>query len=121
MKNFTKKTISVFCAAVMMLTCIVPAFETSAATYTIGIIDEDKNTITDSIITLEESKNIKCSVVYIDCAQPNGSEIVWSSANGMIASVDDDGTIRARDSSQQALVQLWIDSDIKSIRGAGPQ
>ncbi len=120
MKFTVKKAVSIICALIMILLCVVPALESMAVSYTIGIRDGDNNSVTDTVIQLMESKNTKCSVEYIDCSQPNGSEIVWDSSNGMIASVDQDGTIRARDSSKQALVQLWIDSDVKSIRGAGP-
>lgn len=120
MKKSARKAVSVLCAAVMMITLLVPAFEASAVSYAIGIRDDNNQSITGTVVQLEESKNIKCSVEFIDCSQPNGSEITWSSSNGLIASVDDDGTIRGRDSSRQAIVQLWIDADVKSIRGAGP-
>ncbi|MBQ7596533.1 MAG: Ig-like domain-containing protein [Clostridia bacterium] len=120
MKRTAVKLISILCTAAMIVTCLVPAFECMAVSYTIGIRDGDNNPVTDSVIQLAESKNTKCTVEYIDCSQPNGSEIVWETSNGMIASVDPDGTVRGRDSSRQALVQLWIDADVKSIRGAGP-
>ncbi|MBQ9553308.1 MAG: Ig-like domain-containing protein [Clostridia bacterium] len=120
MRNVGKKLCSVICAVALLLTCAVPGFQSSAVAYTIGILDANGNDITGSTITLEEAKNTKCSVTYIDCSEPNGSQICWHSSTGLIASVDEDGTIRARDSSRQARVQLWIDNDVKSIRGAGP-
>ena len=120
MRNSFKRICSVVCAAALLLTGVLPALESFAVSYTIGILDGDGNDVTGAVMTLAESKNTKCSVAFIDCSEPNGSEITWSSSNGLIASVDADGTVRARDSSRQALVQLWIDSDVKSIRGAGP-
>lgn len=120
MRNVGKKLCSVICSAALLLTCVIPGLQGFAAAYTIGILDADGNDVTGTTITLEEAKNIKCSVTYIDCSEPNGSEIRWHSSTGLIASVDEDGTIRARDSSRQARVQLWIDNDVKSIRGAGP-
>ena len=115
-----KKLCSVVCAAALLLSCAVPGLQSFAATYTIAILDENGSDVTGTTITLEEAKNTKCSVAYIDCSEPNGSQIRWHSSTGLIASVDEDGTIRARDSSRQARVQLWIDNDVKSIRGAGP-
>ena len=120
MRYSMKKLCSVLCVAALLLTSVVPALQSFAVSYTIGILDGDGHDVTGTALTLAESKNTKCSVMFLDCAEPNGAEITWSSSNGLIASVDADGTVRARDSSRQALVQLWIDSDVKSIRGAGP-
>lgn len=120
MRNNSKKLCSVICAVALLLTGVLPGLQSSAAAYTIGILDENGHDITGTTVTLEEAKNIKCSVAFIDCSQPNGSEVRWRSATNLIASVDEDGTVRARDCSRQARVQLWIDNDVKSIRGAGP-
>lgn len=119
MRKFGKRLCSEICVIALLLTCVVPGLQSFSADYAIGILDENGGDVTGTVITLEEAKNTKCSVTYIDCSAPNGSEIRWSSVAGLIASVDEDGTIRARDSSRQARLQYWIDSDVKSIRGVG--
>lgn len=119
MRKFGKKLCSEICVIALLLGCVAPALQGFSADYTIGIIDENGADVTGGVLTLEEAKNNKCSVTYVDCSAPNGSEIRWSSDAGLIASVDEDGTIRARDSSRQARLQFWIDSDVKSIRGVG--
>lgn len=120
MKRKTIKFLSIFLSAVVMITCVAPGLTAFGATYTIGILNSESEDVTEKTIMLEEAENADFTVKFINCSQPNGSSIVWTAENPLIASVDSDGKIRAHDSSKQALVQLWIDNNIKSIRGAGP-
>lgn len=120
MRKKSIRFLSVFLSVAIMITCIVPGITALGATYTIGILNSESEDVTEKTIMLEEAENADFTVKFINCSQPNGSSIVWSAENPLIASVDSDGKIRAHDSSKQALVQLWIDNNIKSIRGAGP-
>lgn len=55
------------------------------------------------------------TVTYTDIDTSDGKSIVWASNLPLLADVDDAGKVTAYDFSKRAIIQLWIDENIKVI------
>ena len=131
MKNsMKKKLISILLCVLLAVSGIVPAFSAYADD---GVIDEvelqiffaDTNTMVPTyqeenpdveyIITMTEGEKLQLKSQLIDSYLPDNAHYNWYSENPVLVDVDQEGLVRAYDSSKGAVVQLWIDNEVKPI------
>lgn len=137
MKNnsLKRRIISIMLAVLMTVTGIVPAVSAYAdddgveGMYQIEIFYKDTNTIvptyvddtvaddekTEYIEYMKEGEKLNLTYQLIDTEMPNNARIYWYSENPTLADVDQDGVVKAFDSSKGAVIQLWIDNEVKTI------
>ena len=131
MKNsFKKKLISLLLCVMLAATSIVPAFSAYADSGVIDTVDlqiffSDTNTMVPTyqegsdeieyIITMTEGEKLQLKHELIDSYLPDNAYFNWYSDTPILADVDQDGLVKAFDSSKGAVVQLWIDNEVKTI------
>ena len=131
MKNsLRKKLISILLSALLAVTSIVPAFSAHAENGVIDTVDlqiffSDTNTMVPTyqegsdeieyIITMTEGEKLQLKHELIDSYLPDNAYFNWYSDTPILADVDQDGLVKAFDSSKGAVVQLWIDNEVKPI------
>ena len=131
MKNsLKKKLISIMLCVLLAVTSIVPAFSAYADSGVIDTVDlqiffSDSNTMVPTyqegsdeveyIITLTEGETLQLKHELIDSYLPDNAYFNWYSDTPILADVDQNGLVKAFDSSKGAVVQLWIDNEVKTI------
>ncbi len=131
MKNsLRKKLISLMLCAFLAVTSVVPAFSAYADSGVIDTVDlqifySDTNTMVPTyqegsedveyIITLTEGEKLQLKHELVDSYLPDNAYYHWYSDTPILADVDQDGLVKAFDSSKGAVVQLWIDNEVKPI------
>ena len=130
MKNsFKKRIISILLCVLLAVSGVVPAFSASAAdgvidTVELQIFFADSNTMVPTfqegtnveyIITMVEGEKLQLKHELIDSVIPDNAYYKWYSDTPILADVDQDGLVKAFDSSKGAVVQLWIDNEVKTI------
>ena len=130
MKNsFKKKLLSLLLCALLAVSGIVPAYSALAADGVIDTVDlqifyADSNTMvptfmedneTDFRITMVEGETLQLKYELIDSVLPDNAYFNWYSENPVLVDVDQTGLVKAFDSSKGAVVQLWIDNEVKPI------
>lgn len=132
MKKRSKKIISIVLAVLMAVTGIFPAFTAFAGDgvegyYDIELFYKDTGTIVPTYIdeTAEEKQTYieymhegeKLNLTYklIDTVMPDNGYIKWYSETPTLVDVDQEGVVKAFDSSKGAVVQTWIDNEVKTI------
>ena len=130
MKNsFKKKLISLLLCVLLAVSGIVPAFSAYADdgvidTVELQIFYDETNTMvpdymedgeTEFRITMVEGKTLQLKHVLIDSYAPDNAYYKWYSDNPVLVDVDQNGLVKAFDSSKGAVVQLWIDNEVKPI------
>lgn len=116
----TKRYLSILLSLVLLCTTILPMSSLAAAEpdYILQI-QRDGVEVTERI-DIEESENVQLSAVLTKGEMPEGASIVWSTKTPYLASVDENGLVRGRDSSKGAILRVWIDTNIASIWLIGP-
>ncbi|MBR3148768.1 MAG: Ig-like domain-containing protein [Eubacterium sp.] len=131
MKNkFTKKALSVLLSVLLAVSGLVPVMTVLAEdgviqAYELEIFYKDSNTMVptyDDEITKEkhieyipEGETVQYTYKLIDCTAPDNSYIKWYSENPVLVDTDQTGKVKAFDSSKGAVVQSWIDNEVKPI------
>ena len=131
MKNsLRKKLISIMLCVLLAATSVVPAFSAYAESGVIDTVDlqiffADSNTMVPTymegseedeyIITMVEGEKLQLKHELIDSYLPDNAYFNWYSESPILADVDQDGLVKAFDSSKGAVVQLWIDNEVKTI------
>ena len=131
MKNsLKKKLISLVLCVLLAVTSVVPAFSAYADSGVIDTVDlqiffSDSNTMVPTyqegsdeveyIITMVEGEKLQLKHELIDSYLPDNAYFNWYSENPILVDVDQNGLVKAFDSSKGAVVQLWIDNEVKTI------
>ena len=128
MKNtYTRKTISLVMALMLMLSAMTPAVFANAEggiveVYEIEICDKDGVIIPDKdesgedyVLSVMESEKVQLSYDLKGSNIPEGGYVKWYSETPTLVDVDDTGLVTAFDSSKGAVVQLWIDNEVKTV------
>ena len=110
MKN---KLIGCVLAVLMVLSVVNPAFTVFAVGETITITDENGNEITEKV-EVQEYRNVQLSYT-VSPEMPEGAYVTWESNLPLLAGVDDSGKVTGYDYSKAAIIQLWIDENIRSL------
>jgi len=120
LKRLCKKSLSVL-LAVMLVLGAAPLFvfaETDdLITHQIDIYANGAP-VTQQIV-LKEGDTLQLTAMLIDCSMPSGGYFYWESETPILASVDQNGLLRAHDSSKGAILRLWIDNEIRPIPVVG--
>lgn len=118
MKRQSKRLLSILMAVTLLMGVMSPAL--SAADIITHEVDIYANgaPVTERI-TLTEGDTLQLTPTLIDCSMPSGGHFYWESDTPILASVNQDGLLRAHDSSKGAVLRLWIDNDIRTIPVVG--
>ena len=128
MKNTMKiKTISIALALLLAFTSVMPALSAFAdggiiEIYEMQICYEDGTPVPDKdengddyVQSIMESEKLQLTYGLIGCNIPDGGYVKWYSETPTLVDVDDNGLVTAYDSSKGAVIQLWIDNEVKTI------
>lgn len=110
MKN---KFIGCVMAVLLVVSVFNPAFTVFAVGETITITDADGNEITEKV-EVQEYRNVQLSYA-VSPSMPEGAYVTWESNLPLLAGVDDSGKVTGYDYSKAAIIQLWIDENIRSL------
>ena len=126
--NITKRSISVLLALLLALSAVNSAFYAFADggiidIYEMEICYEDGETVVpdkneegeDFVLEVMESEKLQLTYKLIGCNIPEGGYVHWYSETPTLVDVDQNGLVTAYDSSKGAVVQLWIDNEVKSV------
>lgn len=107
------KFIGCILALLLVISVFNPAFSVFSLGETIEITDENGNEITERI-EVQEYRNVLLSYT-VTPAIPDGAYVTWESNLPLLANVDDSGKVTGYDYSKAAIIQLWIDENIRSL------
>ncbi len=117
-----KKVFGIVLSVAILLSC-VPVVLTDAADSVIEICNGESEIITEKIYLQEyRTYNLQALVPIINDdgtvsvqAPPADTSVCWESNLPLLANVDETGKVTAYDFSKRAVIQLWIDENIKTI------
>ena len=113
MQKTSTRILSVLLSVIMLLTLVPSALVSYAAEVSLNITDENGNDITE-IQQLTEYKTLQLK--YTTTGElPEGTTVKWESNLPLLADVDDNGKVTAYDSSKTAIIQLWLDENVRVL------
>lgn len=124
---YSKKCLlSVFLSVLTVITVLTPAFSAWAGdvigVYNIQLFYEDGNAVQDTDAegnayheTMKEGDTLQLSYKLIDCEIPDNGYVKWYSEAPTLVDVDQNGLVKAFDSSKGAVIHNWIDNEVKPV------
>lgn len=114
MKKTGKKVLSLYLAFLMIISMITPAFIVSyGAVNSINITDENGAEITERQ-TIKEYDTVQLKYTTAETV-PDGAYVVWSSNLPLLAGIDENGVVKGYDYSKSAVINLWLDENIRIL------
>lgn len=121
-----KRLLSVFLSVLTVITVLTPAFSAWAGdvigVYNIQLFYEDGNAVQDTDAegnayheTMQEGETLQLSYKLIDCEIPDNGYVKWYSEAPTLVDVDQNGLVKAFDSSKGAVIHNWIDNEVKPV------
>lgn len=121
-----KRLLSVFLSVLTVITVLTPAFSAWAGevigVYNIQLFYEDGNAVQDTDAegnayheTMKEGDTLQLSYKLIDCEIPDNGYVKWYSEAPTLVDVDQNGLVKAFDSSKGAVIHNWIDNEVKPV------
>lgn len=121
-----KRVLSVFLSVLTVITVLTPAFSAWAGdvigVYNIQLFYEDGNAVQDTDAegnayheTMQEGDTLQLSYKLIDCEIPDNGYVKWYSEAPTLVDVDQNGLVKAFDSSKGAVIHNWIDNEVKPV------
>lgn len=121
-----KRVLSVFLSVLTVITVLTPAFSAWAGdvigVYNIQLFYEDGNAVQDTDEqgnayheTMKEGDTLQLSYKLIDCEIPDNGYVKWYSEAPTLVDVDQNGLVKAFDSSKGAVIHNWIDNKVKPV------
>ena len=121
-----KRLLSVFLSVLTVITVLTPAFSAWAGdvigVYNIQMFYEDGNAVQDTDAegnayheTMQEGDTLQLSYKLIDCEIPDNGYVKWYSEAPTLVDVDQNGLVKAFDSSKGAVIHNWIDNEVKPV------
>lgn len=121
-----KRLLSVFLSVLTVITVLTPAFSAWAGdvigVYNIQLFYEDGNAVQDTDEegnayheTMQEGDTLQLSYKLIDCEIPDNGYVKWYSEAPTLVDVDQNGLVKAFDSSKGAVIHNWIDNEVKPV------
>ncbi len=129
-QKVSRKVLSILLSVLLAVSGIVPTITAFAGdgvieAYELEIFYSDSNTMVPTydnedtkekhIEYIKESETVQYTYKLIDCTAPDNSYIKWYSENPVLVDTDQTGKVKAFDSSKGAVVQSWIDNEVKPI------
>ena len=131
MKNsFKKKLISLLLCVLLAVSSVVPAFSAYGENGVIDTVElqiyfadsdtmvpnyQEGTTDVEYRIYMVEGETLQLTYKIIDSVVPDNAYYNWYSENPVLVDVDQTGLVKAFDSSKGAIVQSWIDNEVKPI------
>ncbi len=128
--KFTKRLLSLFIAVLMAVTGLVPAASAFAGDGVEGYYDielfyketgtivpstADDSTENEYIEYMLEGEELELTYKLIDTEFPDNGYVNWYSETPTLVDVTQEGVVKAFDSSKGAVIQSWIDNEVKTI------
>ncbi|MCC8015930.1 MAG: Ig-like domain-containing protein [Clostridiales bacterium] len=114
MKYASKKLLSIYLSFMMIISMAAPAFTVAyAAGNTINITDLNGTDITERQ-TVKEYESVQLGYTTTE-AVPDGGHVEWESNLPLLAGVDSSGKVTGYDYSKSAVINLWIDENIRVL------
>lgn len=114
MKRKSTRSLSILMVLALLAGVFSPGFSAlDIITHEVDIYANGAS-VTERIV-LKESDTLQLTATLIDCSMPEGGYFFWESDTPILASVDQNGLLRAHDSSKGAMLRLWIDNDVRPI------
>jgi len=121
-----KRVLSVFLSVLTVITVLTPAFSAWAGdvigVYNIQLFYEDGNAVQDTDEqgnayheTMKEGDTLQLSYKLIDCEIPDNGYVKWYREAPTLVDVDQNGLVKAFDSSKGAVIHNWIDNEVKPV------
>lgn len=121
-----KRLLSAFLSVLTVITVLTPAFSAWAGdvigVYNIQLFYEDGNAVQDTDAegnayheTMKEGDTLQLSYKLIDCEIPDNGYVKWYSEAPTLVDVDQNGLVKAFDSSKGAVIHNWIDNEVKPV------
>lgn len=121
-----KRVLSVFLSVLTVITMLTPAFSAWAGdvigVYNIQLFYEDGHAVQDTDEqgnayheTMKEGDTLQLSYKLIDCEIPDNGYVKWYSEAPTLVDVDQNGLVKAFDSSKGAVIHNWIDNEVKPV------
>lgn len=115
-----------FLSVLTVITVLTPAFSAWAGdvigVYNIQLFYEDGNAVQDTDEqgnayheTMKEGDTLQLSYKLIDCEIPDNGYVKWYSEAPTLVDVDQNGLVKAFDSSKGAVIHNWIDNEVKPV------
>ncbi len=114
MKRRAKRLLALTLSLVLLTAFLSPSLAAGGIVTNVVEIYAEGAQIT-SQLSLKESEVLQLSAVLVDCSMPEGGYLVWKSDTPLLVSVDQNGLLRAHDSSKGAILRLWLDNDVRTI------
>ncbi len=113
MQKTRTKLWSVLLAVLLVFTALMPALNAAAASATITVTNEDGAEVTERL-TVQEYGHIQLGYTTAGDV-PGGAYVTWESNLPLLAGVDDSGRVSGYDYSKAAIIEKWIDENIRSL------
>lgn len=113
MQKRGNKALSVVLCALLMLTMAMPALVAAAADAQIVITDEDGAEVTERL-EVKEFESIQLGYTTSGDV-PAGAYVTWESSQPLLAGVDENGEVHGYDFSKEAIVQQWLDENVRVL------
>lgn len=114
MQKTSKRFLSIFLSLMLVISMIAPTFIVSyAASNNINITDNNGADITE-LQTIQEYASVQLKYTTSE-AFPDGGYVKWESNLPLLAGVDDSGKVTGYDYSKSAVINLWIDENIRVL------
>ncbi len=121
-----KRLLSAFLSVLTVFTVLTPAFSAWAGdvigVYNIQLFYADGNAVQDTDEegntyheTMQEGDTLQLSYKLIDCEIPDNGYVRWYSEAPTLVDVDQNGLVKAFDSSKGAVIHNWIDNEVKPV------
>lgn len=125
-RSIKKRLLSVFLAVLMAVGTLTPALTALAGDvidkYVVELFYEDGTIVPDTDEEgkefkqyMKEGEELQLSYQFIDCELPDNGYVKWYSETPTLVDVNDEGLVKAFDSSKGAVIQSWIDNEVKTI------
>lgn len=127
--TFSRKAISILLSVLLAVSGIIPAMSAFAGDgvegyYDLQIFYGETDTMvptygddgeTEYIEYMHEGDELQLTYKLIDSVWPDNGYVKWYSQNPVLVDVTSEGVVKAFDSSKGAVVQSWIDNEVKTI------
>ena len=108
-----KKALGVLLAVLMVVTMAMPALTAAAADAQIVITNEDGVEVTERL-EVREFESVELGYTTSGDV-PEGAYVTWSSSQPLLAGVDENGEVHGYDFSKEAIVQQWLDENVRVL------
>ena len=112
MRSRLKKTVSLALCIALIIGVVIQGLSAFAGDIVLDIT-KDGVSVTEKI-SVKEYESVQLDYT-LTAEAPAGSYVVWESNLPLLAGVDDNGKVTGYDYSKAAVIQLWLDEEVRSM------